>query len=129
MAKKLAVIFGIVFILVGVLAFVPNPIVGPNTDALFATDRIHDMIHLLSGIVLLVVGLKKPENAATALKVFGAVYLLVTVLGFIATNEEGKVLGLITMNQADHFLHLVLGIVLIAAGTIAASKDRMVSSM
>lgn len=126
MAKKLAVLFGIVFIVVGLLAFIPNPIVGGSAGAIFLTDRMHDAVHLLSGIVLLVVGLKKSESAGKALVVVGVVYLLVTVLGFVHKPEGGEVAGFIAMNKADHVLHLVLGVVLILLGSLAKKKDATV---
>lgn len=121
MAKKLAIVFGIVFILVGLLAFVENPIVGMG--ALFETNTLHDLVHLVTGIVLLVIGLKKPASAASALKVFGIVYLVVTVIGLLTAPQGGDVLGLITMSTADHVLHLVLGVVLIALASVASKKD------
>lgn len=126
MAKKLAVLFGVVFIVVGLLAFIPNPIVGGSAGAIFLTDRMHDLVHLLSGIVLLAFGLKRPESASKALVVVGAVYLLVTVLGFVHKPEGGEVAGLIAMNKADHVLHLVLGVVLVLLGSVAKKKDASV---
>ncbi len=123
MAKKLAVLFGLVFILVGLLAFIPNPIVGVSAGAIFLTDRMHDVVHLVSGIVLLVIGLKKPESAGKVLVTVGIVYLLVTVIGFVHKPEGGEVIGFIAMNKADHILHLVLGVVLVLLGSIAKKKD------
>jgi hypothetical protein len=123
MAKKLAILFGLVFILVGLLAFIPNPIVGAGSGAIFLTDRMHDAVHLISGVIFLVVGLKKPESAAKTLMVLGVVYLLVTVLGFVHKPEGGEVAGLIAMNKADHILHLVLGVVLVLLGLFARKKD------
>jgi hypothetical protein len=52
MAKTLALVFGIVFIVVGILGFIPNPIVGH--DALFHTNSVHNLVHLIIGIVLLI---------------------------------------------------------------------------
>jgi hypothetical protein len=110
MAKKLAVIFGIIFVIVGILGFVPNPLVGATGT--FMTDTIHNIVHLLIGVVLLIAA--KSASASTMwLKIFGVVYLLLFIDGLI---QPDKLLGFIMANGADTWLHLVLGIVLLGAG-------------
>lgn len=114
MAKKIAVLFGVIFVLVGVLGFFPNPLVG--MEGVFETDALHNIVHLLFGIILLVVAMKAPGKSALWLKILGAVYLLLALLGFFLISEGGKLLGLVQMNHADHWLHVVLGVVLLVAG-------------
>lgn len=123
MAKKLALVFGVIFVIVGILGFVPNPIVG--AAGLFQTNMLHDLVHLLIGVVLVIVALSAPEKSGLWLKVFGVVYLLLVVLGFILIPSGGMLLGLVTMNTADHWLHLVLGVVLIVAGMMKSSAPVM----
>jgi hypothetical protein len=123
MAKKLAVVFGIVFVLVGIMGFIPNPIAGAM--GFFQTDVLHDLVHLVIGIVLLIVAMSAPEKSALWLKIFGVVYLLLAVLGFLLIPSGGALLGLVTMNSADHFLHVVLGIVLLIAGLVSSDKPAM----
>jgi hypothetical protein len=41
-ARNAAILFGVVFILVGILGYIPNPIVGPT--GLFATNSLHNVI-------------------------------------------------------------------------------------
>src|SRR6266404_4349629 len=123
MAKKFAQIFGVVFVLVGLLGFVPNPIV--SDMGLFHTDMIHNLVHIISGIIFLWVAMSMPMRAAMTLKVFGVVYLLVAVLGFLMTSAgaTSEVLGFISVDGADNWLHLVLGLVIFAAGF--AKSDGM----
>jgi hypothetical protein len=112
MATKLANVFGIIFIIVGLVGFIGGlGIVGEG--GIFHTDMTHDVVHLILGIVLLFVGLKAQSKAAVVLMVIGVVYLLVALLGFIGTNP---VLGFIHVNTADNYLHLVLGLVLLIGG-------------
>jgi hypothetical protein len=130
MAKKLAVLFGAVFVLVGVLGFVPNPLVGP--EGLFQTDALHNLVHLLIGVVLLVVAMSAPEKSALWLKIFGVIYLVLAVLGFLLVGQQGELLGLVTMNMADHWLHVVLGVVLLVAASMggrSASAPAPMSTM
>lgn len=120
MAKTLAIVFGIVFVLVGLLGFVPNPIVGAN--GIFVTNTLHDLVHLLFGIILLLVAFMAPMKSALWLKILGIVYLLLAVIGFVLVPSGGPLLGLVDTNMADHWLHVVLGVVLLAAG-FAPNQD------
>ncbi|CAN5738042.1 hypothetical protein BH11PAT2_BH11PAT2_00220 [soil metagenome] len=126
MAKKLAVLFGIVFVLVGVLGFIPNPLVG--SAGLFQTDVLHNIVHVLIGVVLLIVAMSAPEKSSLWLKIFGVIYLLLAVLGFILNPGGGMLLGLVLMNTADHWLHVVLGVVLLIAGIVSNKPAMAVSS-
>jgi hypothetical protein len=123
MAKKLAIVFGIVFVLIGLLGFINNPIVGPQ--GFFVTDAIHNVVHLIIGIVLLVASRSGNRTSALWLKVFGIVYLVLFIDGLI---EKDSLLGFITQNTNDTWLHLVLGIVLLAAGFLAKDENPMMST-
>jgi hypothetical protein len=110
-AKTAAMVLGIVFLIVGALGFVPNPIVSP--DGIFVVNAMHNWIHIGSGIVLLL-GAYSPLGAAMALRVVGIIYAIVAVLGFVMPGD--MLLGMIAMNMADHWLHVVLAIVILFAG-------------
>ena len=62
-AKTLAVVFGIVFVIVGLLGFVGNPLVG--SMGLFMTNHAHDLVHLLIGVILLIVAYTAPAKSAS----------------------------------------------------------------
>lgn len=120
MAKTFAIIFGIVFVLVAVLGFMDTGLVG--MDGLFMTDMLHDLVHLIIGLVLLAVAFTAPQNSAKWLKIFGVIYLLLAVLGLLLIPSGGELLGLVAMNTADHWLHIVLGVVLVAVGVMAGKR-------
>ena len=123
MTKKLAVIFGVVFVLVGILGFIPNPIVGNNAgNVIFLTDGIHNLVHIIIGVVLLIAGGKSMAAARKALITFGVVYLILALDGFV---EKDSLLGFVTQNTADTWLHLVLAVVLLAVGLPAAKGMSM----
>jgi len=108
-AKTAAMVLGLIFVIAGALGFIPNPIVGEN--GIFMTNRLHDWVHVGSGIILLL-GAYSPLGAGMSLRVVGIVYAIVAVLGFIM---GGNVFG-IAMNMADHWLHVVLAAVILYAG-------------
>ncbi|HSE57042.1 MAG TPA: DUF4383 domain-containing protein [Candidatus Paceibacterota bacterium] len=117
--QKLAKLFGWVFLIIGVLGFVPGITGNGHLLGIFEVDSLHNIIHLLSGVLALWLG-KSESGAKTYFKVFGVVYALVTVLGFLS----GTVLGLISVNLADNVLHLVIAAIALWAG-FSGSKPAM----
>ena len=112
MAKTIGLVLGVVFLAVGLLGMlVANPLVGPG--ALFETNTLHDLVHLATGLLFVLVALFAESSMAMFMKIFGVVYLLVAVLGFLS---GGMILGLIAANTADHLLHVVLGVVILGLG-------------
>lgn len=108
LAKLYATVLGAVLTLVGILGFVPALAPGGNLLGIFAIDPLHNVIHLLSGIVGLAVAFTaKGAYARYYALIFGIVYALVTVIGFI---QGTTVLGLIHINLADNILHLAIAL-------------------
>ncbi|MEI6400079.1 MAG: DUF4383 domain-containing protein [bacterium] len=115
MTKKVTMILGVVVLLVGLLGFVNNPVLG-----IFAVDAIHNLIHIIVGIVLIMGA--KGANTAKTLKTVGIVVILVALLGFFVSNDEGKILGLIMSNSAANWLHLILGVVFVGLSMKDSNK-------
>jgi len=109
--KMAATVIGIVFIAVGILGFIPNPIVSPT--GMFAVNTMHNLVHLISGAVLLA-GVYSSLGSGLALKIVGVVYGAVAILGLVM--GPGMLLGLVHINAADNWLHVLLAIVILAAG-------------
>lgn len=109
MIKKTTIIFGIILTLFGLMGFLPNPIVGRH--AFFITDTFHNIIHLIIGFCLLAIALRGEGASLKALKIFGGFFVLLAILGFFA--EEQKFLGVMAINNADTWLHFILGGILL----------------
>lgn len=109
LVKTVTWIFGIVLLLVGILGFITgSPLLG-----LFEVDTTHNIIHILSGIVALIAVSSGESYARLYLIVFGIVYGLVTILGFVT---GGSILGLFTVNANDNYLHAAIAIVCLGVG-------------
>lgn len=123
MAKKLGLVIGIVFLLLGILGFINNPLVG-SLESIFATNTAHDIVHVVTGLLFIIIALKNTAKVGITLKIFGVIYLLVAILGFLAVDATGSgtVLGVLAVNTADNWLHVVLAIVVFAAGVLAAKE-------
>ncbi len=117
-AKTAALVIGVIFITVGLLGFVENPIIGTSHNAIFHADTFHNGVHIGSGVLFVLIALAAPGFASTFLILFGIVYLLLGVIGLISfgTKGLGKVLGILHVNGADNLLHIALGVLIIVAG-------------
>ncbi len=102
MIKKSAILFGAVFIVVGIWGFFSNLILG-----IFAADIVSNIIHIIVGIILLLVAAK--PSAIMTMKVVGILYIIFAIFGFIS---GAKVLGIFVVNNATSWLYIVLGIVI-----------------
>ena len=118
--QKAAKWFGIVFIAIGILGFVPGITSNGHLLGIFGVDTVHNVIHLLSGIVALLCA-GSASAAKTYFKVFGVVYGLVTILGFMSGTS---VLGIFMVNGADNVLHLLIAVIALALG-FGGSKPMM----
>lgn len=109
--RTLAIIFGIAFIAAGILGFFP--FFTPNGEllGLFAVDTMHNMVHLISGIIALLAA-SNVRYARLYFQVFGIVYLLIGIAGVLGFMP----MGMMAINMADHFLHIGIGVVAVLIG-------------
>jgi hypothetical protein len=128
-AQLYSLIFGATLLLAGVLGFVVNTDfeVGTNVQGdelvLFEVNGWHNLVHIASGLAGLALATRADTARLFALG-FGAVYLVVTIWGFIA--GDNILFGLAPINAADNVLHLLIAIAGIAAGLASppAAPDR-----
>lgn len=117
--------FAVSFLLAFIISLFPNPIVGP--EALFETNFLHDVVHLLTAIGFIIVALMSAKASIVFMKLFGIVYLAVGILGFIVLGdaERGSLLGLIHINTLDNYLHVGLGITILASGMMLSRQAEV----
>jgi hypothetical protein len=126
MTKLYALVFGIVLTLVGIVGFIPGLAPNGNLLGIFAIDSLHNVVHLLSGLVGLAAALTAGAKYARLYAgVFGVVYGLVTVIGFI---QGTTVLGLIHVNLADNLLHTAIAIVSLAVFFLARTPAKVATA-
>ena len=118
--KTASILFGVVFIAVGLLGFISNPVIGESDTAIFHADTTHNAVHIISGVLFLLIGFAAPGFAATFLKIFGIVYFFLGVLGLMNIGSDGmaNLLGFLHVNGADNYLHIGLGILIFLAGLL-----------
>lgn len=132
MAKTICKLLGVVFLVVGVAGFVAPNLLGTHLS------MAHNLVHIISGIVALYFGFAASLSAARGFALaFGAVYLLLGIVGFIMgspgtstiahmANEDGRlwkvIPGTLELGTADHAIHILLGIVFLA-GALMTKAD------
>lgn len=128
-----AVAVGAVFLLVGVLGFIPG--ITTNYEALsgaghesgalllglFQVSILHNLVHLAFGIAGLL--MSRTIGGAKGFLVGGGVVYLVLWLYGLLIDHDGPA-NFVPVNNADNWLHLVLGIGMIALGLIPISGSK-----
>ena len=125
-------VFGAVFLLVGVLGFVPGitsqfsdlSFAGHESHAkllgLFQVSVLHNVVHLLFGVAGLLV-FRDALRSGQYLIFGGATYLALTAYGFLI--DQNSAINFVPINTADNFLHLALGVAMTGLG-VALSRSR-----
>ena len=110
-SKTICIVFGAVFVLVGLLGFIPNPIV--SSEGIFETNAMHNLVHLITGAAFLFGSVVVEGKEGVTLKAVTAAYFGVALLGFF--TEGSMLLGMVHLNEADRWLHLGLAMAMVVA--------------
>jgi 4-hydroxybenzoate polyprenyltransferase len=120
-----ALLVGVVFLLVGILGFVPGittnyeqlEAAGHESTAellgIFQVSVLHNIVHLLFGVAGLVLA-RTWAGARAFLIGGGVIYLVLWVYGLLIDHQSDA--NFVPLNDADNWLHLVLGLGMIGLG-------------
>jgi arginine exporter protein ArgO len=129
--QNTALAVGIVFLLVGILGFVPG--ITTNYDQLsfashhseamllgvFQVSILHNIVHLLFGFAGIAVA--RTRSASKNYLLWGGViYLLLWIYGLVIGHDS--VANFVPVNDADNWLHLVLGLGMISLAVLLTRK-------
>jgi hypothetical protein len=132
MIQKAALAVSVVFLLVGVLGFIPGvttdfdtmTFVGPESDSMllgiFQVSVLHNILHLLLGVAGLVLA-RSAGGARAFLLGGGVVYLLLWVYGLVV--DESSDANFVPLNDADDWLHLALAAAMILLGVVLGRRS------
>lgn len=131
--QKAALAVGIVFLLVGILGFVPGitsnydtlGFAGPDSEAqllgIFQVSILHNIVHLLFGVAGVVLS-KTVDGAYKYLLWGGIIYAVLFIYGLIIPQDSSA--NFVPLNVADDILHLVLAIGMIGLALALRDKHR-----
>lgn len=132
--QNVARLVGIVFLLVGIAGFIP----GVTTDlyegldfagddgtsellGIFQVSVLHNIVHGLFGLAGLALA-ATASGARTFLIGGGAIYLVLFLLGIVGGGDW------IPVNDADNWLHLVLGVGMIGLGVVTTRESTVATT-
>jgi hypothetical protein len=133
--QKAALAVGVVFLLVGVLGFIPGitthygsmTFAGHHSDAkllgVFQVSILHNIVHLLFGLAGLAMA-RTVANARLYLVGGGVIYLVLWLFGLIVGQNSGA--NFVPVNSPDDWLHFVLGVGMIALGVLTTRRAAAV---
>ncbi len=127
--RKVATAVGAVFLLTGILGFIPGittqysqmSFAGHESEAmllgLFQVSVLHNIVHLLYGVAGLAMA-RRSDTSRTYLVGGGAIYLMLWIYGLVIDLNSSA--NFVPLNVADNWLHLGLGLGMIAIGLLAS---------
>jgi hypothetical protein len=128
MLKTAAIIFGVFFLIAGIGGFVPGlaPAMGDGRMlfGIFMVGPVHNVIHLASGAAALICGFTSAGASRKYFQIFGVVYLLVALIGFV--YGDSKLMGMVEHNRNDIWLHILIAAAALYLGFVAkeTADDR-----
>jgi hypothetical protein len=133
LANRLALAFGVVFLVVGIAGFIPGittnygsmAFAGHHSGAMllgvFQVSVLHNIVHLVFGLAGIAMA-READTARLYLVGGGAIYLLLWLYGLVINHASPA--NFIPVNSPDNWLHFLLGIAMIGLGVAAARRAR-----
>lgn len=132
-AQLLALLVGATFLLVGIAGFIPGvtsdfdtiEFAGHESHAellgVFQVSILHNIVHLLFGVAGLALA-RTHTTARTYLVGGGVIYLVLWLYGMVVDKTSDA--NFVPLNDADDWLHLGLGVGMIALGALTWRNSR-----
>ena len=129
--QKAAFVFGIVFLVVGVIGFIPGLTTdysrlttfdgeGARVLGLFGVNWLENVAHLLYGAAGLALA-RTWQSARLYFIVGGIVYLILWIYGLVIDLDSAA--NFLGLNTAGNWLHFVLGVVMLGVGLVLGRRE------
>ncbi len=121
MARMVALVFGAIFVLVGIIGFIPA--ISPMTDmegmevadaavlGIVPVNAVANIVHILLGGILLYAS-TTVSMSILVLRAFGVAYLLLGIIGLFAPNG----FGIMPLGGAEMIIHFLTAIIFLGVG-------------
>ena len=110
LARTYAIVFGVVYALVGILGFFVAPGLASHNLILFPVNGPHNAVHLIAGLAG--IGAFMGGRAVEYGRVMGVVFIVLALVGLVLPDG----FGLVPLGGADVVLHAATGILGLVAG-------------
>lgn len=134
LTQKAAGAVGVVFLLVGILGFIPGittnfdtmGFIGHESEAallgIFQVNVLHNLVHLLFGVAGIAAARSSWGASRNFLLYGGVIYLVLWIYGLVIDFDSA--LNFVSLNTADNWLHLVLGVGMVLLGIVVPKMRR-----
>lgn len=132
--QKATLAVGAVFLLVGILGFIPGITTdydsmtfaghesGAHLLGIFEVSILHNLVHLAFGVAGLLLA-RTWSGARGFLIGGGAIYLLLWLYGLLIDLE--KPINFVPVNNADTWLHFALGVGMVLLGVLLSRRPAL----
>jgi 4-hydroxybenzoate polyprenyltransferase len=129
--QKAALAVGAVFLLVGILGFIPGITTdydsmtfaghesGAQLFGIFEVSILHNLVHLAFGVAGLLLA-RTWSGSRAYLIGGGVVYLVLWVYGLLIDHD--KPANFVPVNDADNWLHFALGVAMVLLGVLLSRR-------
>ncbi len=120
MYKKWAKVFGIIFIVIGILGFIPGITMHSYLFGVFHVNAAHNILHLATGLIAYWTSRTSMKASQMFFQIFGIIYIVIALLGFGYGSRD--ILGFLASNRADTWLRLFVGLIFLYCGFLYKRK-------
>lgn len=116
MVKTASWVFGVIFILAGILGFFAST---GEVLGFLAANTASNIVHILAGVALLATAAK--SGAAMTVKAVGGIYVILAILGFLSWTFMAS-------SMATNWFYVVVGVVLAVIGFMGGKNGAAASA-
>lgn len=120
MIERLGMAMGSLFLIGGILGFVPGVIKDGMYLGIFMVNTPHNILHIASGLIFLIGSLFSEALTLWWFRIFGLFYASISVAGLAI--GDGKISGLISNNMFDAYGHAALALIMLSIGFAVPRK-------
>jgi hypothetical protein len=123
-ARTYSLVLGAILLILGLLGWIPALAPGGHFLGLFSLNPVHNLVHLLTGLVGLGAGVLLLDRSVRLYTLtMAVVYGLVAVAGYL----QAGVLSVLAVNLADTLLHTAIFVLSLLVALAAFSERRLLA--
>ena len=126
-AQAWMALVGLVLVAAGLIGFLNTPVAGSSANALLQTDTVHNVVHVLTGLLALGIAFGlRGDQQVNAVIGFGVLYVII----FVAVLVSPTLFGLfsVSANAPIHVIHAAVAVVTLAVGLMARGGSTQTAS-
>jgi|688.fasta_scaffold415761_2 hypothetical protein len=109
--KIYAVIFGLIFLALGIIGFLPQFVPNGYLFGVLSVNSVHNIFYIITGIIGLIVAYNA-HASRSFFRIFGVIYLFLALLAFMV----GSNFIYMSLNNYDNLFHLIIALIFIYFG-------------